>query len=587
MSRIQSPPAHRHRRPRAAIEAIEPRVLLAADLPVTTTADAGAGSFRQAILDANATPGPDRVLFNIPGTGVRTIALASPLPVITAIVTIDGTSQPGYDDATAIPLIEINGAAAGAGANGLVIASSDPFVASTVLGLTINRFAGNGVVISGQNNSLSDSFIGTNAAGTAGAGNGGHGVLVTASHNFIGASTIAFNSGDGVAVTPTATSIEITRNSFFSNGGLAIDLGDDGPTLNDPGDADGGANERQNYPVITSITPAAAPATGLNVTGTIQTTPSTTVEIYLYAAGDDGEGRTVLERVRPFDTDPAGNGAFTINLPTASASDRIVAVATAHRFSAESIDASTSEFSPLSPIPGGVQDVFVRGSAWVGDDGDPANVTFKEYLERNGLGDDVYGFRLGDSPSNADTVPWINVDEIVVRYGSSVSGGGIPAPGAIAVDGARHDYAVISVTPLDDRTLALRLDRPLGNLAGGGNEGDRILVRVPGIAGGPEFTTQINVLQGDANRDALGRVNAADQGAVKSRGNRTTTNPTSPVGGAAYSVFADVTADGRINAADQGGVKARLNDNLPTVTASASQPATSASRELLTSYPIL
>ena len=46
---------------------------------VTTTADSGAGSLRQAVLDANANAGPDTIAFNIAGSGVHTITLASPL----------------------------------------------------------------------------------------------------------------------------------------------------------------------------------------------------------------------------------------------------------------------------------------------------------------------------------------------------------------------------------------------------------------------------------------------------------------------------------------------------------------------------
>src|SRR5437763_3882625 len=56
----------------ARMESVEPRLLFAT-FTVTTTADAGPGSFRQAILDANAAPNPaddvDFINFNIPGTG--------------------------------------------------------------------------------------------------------------------------------------------------------------------------------------------------------------------------------------------------------------------------------------------------------------------------------------------------------------------------------------------------------------------------------------------------------------------------------------------------------------------------------------
>src|SRR4051794_1440494 len=67
----------------------------ASDFPVITLGDSGPGSLRQAILSANASPGPDRVVFNIPGTGVRVINLITALPQITEQLEIDGYTQPG------------------------------------------------------------------------------------------------------------------------------------------------------------------------------------------------------------------------------------------------------------------------------------------------------------------------------------------------------------------------------------------------------------------------------------------------------------------------------------------------------------
>ena len=69
---------------------------LANTYTVTTTADAGAGSLRQAITDANANAGLDTIDFNIPGSGAQTIAIASPLPGFTSPVTIDGFSPTAY-----------------------------------------------------------------------------------------------------------------------------------------------------------------------------------------------------------------------------------------------------------------------------------------------------------------------------------------------------------------------------------------------------------------------------------------------------------------------------------------------------------
>ena len=67
----------------------------AAVFTVTNVNDNGAGSLRQAILNANASPGADTINFNIPGSGVQTIAPTNALPDITDIVTINGFSQPG------------------------------------------------------------------------------------------------------------------------------------------------------------------------------------------------------------------------------------------------------------------------------------------------------------------------------------------------------------------------------------------------------------------------------------------------------------------------------------------------------------
>jgi hypothetical protein len=130
---------------------------------VTTTADNGAGSLRQAILDSNADPlGTNTIDFNIPGSGVRSIAPMSPLPAITNPVLIDGTSQPGYSGA---PLIELSGSQAGGG-DGLIITASGV----TVRGLDINSFSqGAGIEFRGTGATggwIYANLLGTDPTGT-------------------------------------------------------------------------------------------------------------------------------------------------------------------------------------------------------------------------------------------------------------------------------------------------------------------------------------------------------------------------------------------------------------------------------------
>ncbi len=89
------------------IQAQIPIVVTDGRFTVTTTADSGPGSLRQAIMDSDlAVGGTNRIEFDIPGTGVHTIVAASPLPAITTPLVIDGTSQPGYGGT---PLIAIVG----------------------------------------------------------------------------------------------------------------------------------------------------------------------------------------------------------------------------------------------------------------------------------------------------------------------------------------------------------------------------------------------------------------------------------------------------------------------------------------------
>ena len=86
---------------------------------VTNTNNSGAGSLRQAILDANALAGTDTITFNIAAplvAGGHTISLTIALPSISDAVIIDGWSEPDY---AGTPVIELNGTSAGAGANGL------------------------------------------------------------------------------------------------------------------------------------------------------------------------------------------------------------------------------------------------------------------------------------------------------------------------------------------------------------------------------------------------------------------------------------------------------------------------------------
>ncbi|MEJ2861551.1 hypothetical protein [Actinomycetospora flava] len=173
----------------------------AATYTVTTVADAGPGSLRQAITDANDSGGTDRIEFAIPGAGPRTIAVDSPLPEITDPVTVDGYTQPGATPNTrsagsdAELGVEIAGGDDVAG-NGLTLA--DGSGGSTVRGLVVNGFTGTvatgngaGVKVESDGNTIAGNVLGLDADGETAAPNRTAGVLVTGQGNTVGGGAAA------------------------------------------------------------------------------------------------------------------------------------------------------------------------------------------------------------------------------------------------------------------------------------------------------------------------------------------------------------------------------------------------------------
>jgi hypothetical protein len=158
-------------------------------------------------------------------------------------------------------------------------------------------------------------FIGTDVTGAAPLGNGEAGVGIGGSvGTLIGGTTsgagnvIAFNGSNGVfhratdgnnIPIPSATNMghAILGNSIFSNGGLGIDLGNFlGVTPNDPGDADTGPNNLQNFPVLTEVISTAVNST---VFGFLNSTQRTDFLIQFFGTrtadrSGHGEGQTFL-----------------------------------------------------------------------------------------------------------------------------------------------------------------------------------------------------------------------------------------------------------------------------------------------------
>ncbi|MFY9611621.1 MAG: HYR domain-containing protein [Blastocatellia bacterium] len=364
------------------------------------------GSLREAILDANANAGADTIIFNIPTPPPHIIIPPSPLPAITEAVTINGTSQPDF---SGTPVVELNGISAGV-SNGLVINAPSCSVRGLVInrfsgsGIAVtgngNIIEGNfigtnatasfalgnaedGVVISagstnliggttaaarnllsgnrngvqilgvGTGNQVRGNSIGTNIAGNLSLGNSINGVLILgASGTAIGAvgsassNTISFNGGAGVAVA-SGTNNAILSNSIVLNGGLGIDLAVTGVTPNDLGDGDLGANNRQNFPVITS---ASAAGTSTAIVGTLNSNANTVFGIEFFSnqvpnASGFGEGQTFIGSAT-VTTDGAGDAGFNLTFPVTVPPGQVITA------TATDPTGNTSEFSRAVQVGG-------------------------------------------------------------------------------------------------------------------------------------------------------------------------------------------------------------------------------------------
>lgn len=158
-------------------------ILPAAVFTVSTSSDSGAGSLRQAILDANAAADLDTIQFAIPGGGPFSITALSQLPALSAPVVIDATTQSGYVNQ---PRVELNGLNAGAGSVGLRVITGG----CTIRGLAINRFNTDGIRLESSFNTIQGNFIGTDVTGTLARANGQYGIFsLGGSTNTIGGTT--------------------------------------------------------------------------------------------------------------------------------------------------------------------------------------------------------------------------------------------------------------------------------------------------------------------------------------------------------------------------------------------------------------
>lgn len=398
---------------------------LAGTFTVTSSADSGPGSLRQALLDANATVPGDTIAFSIPGAPPFKITPTSSLPSVTSAVILDGTTQPGF---AGTPLIELDGSLAGLGVDGIFVATPG----CIVRGLAVSGFNQAGIRLGSPNNLVEQCFVGTDITGTQVRGNGFRGIWVSSGafnlirsnlvsgnlshgidlgtsgtnrleHNFIGTdvtgtqplgnreagvfmsatslgpplanriggtnanegNTIAFNGMVGVFVSRSARNA-ILGNSIFANAGIGIDLSRssgsaEGPTRNDDGDFDSGGNLLQNFPVITQVNQVGGNTV---IAGSLNSAPSTGYRLEFFSNPNPAP-KFAFSEGRDFigftNVTTDGSGNASFLVSFPGVATNITATATDPDNNSSEFSTLNLPLSPATPQPGDIY-VSVDGS---------------------------------------------------------------------------------------------------------------------------------------------------------------------------------------------------------------------------------
>lgn len=240
---------------------------------------------------------------------------------------------------------------------GFRIGGSEPGTGNVI---AANKRAGIGGEVGGSDYARSagwvrGNWIGTDPTGQLALGNGDGGIFVVGDEYLeIGgrgsaANVIANNLGPGIRIRrkdypPHAPShdIRVFDNEVRGNAGLAVDIGDPGPTPNDPGDADEGDNRLQNFPVVQT---ASSDDDSTHVTGTLDSMPgSHKLDVYAApACGRSGRGESTEWLGSVVVTITAGPVDFDVTLPRPTPAGWVVtATATNGR--------DSSEYSPCRVV---------------------------------------------------------------------------------------------------------------------------------------------------------------------------------------------------------------------------------------------
>ncbi|HZN69912.1 MAG TPA: right-handed parallel beta-helix repeat-containing protein [Tepidisphaeraceae bacterium] len=626
------------------VEPLEPRTLLAV-LTVTTAADDGPGSLREAIRDANAAPGEDEIQFRIPvpDEGVAVIRLASELDTFEGPGTLEGYTQPGS---------RWNGLSDGPATDARIRVQLAPAVGDVTVGLRVGRrvrvyglsvtgFAAAGIVAEpqpdgpvGGENVIWGNFLGLDPAGRR-AGNG-VGVVIESRGNEVGGMwhggrNVISGNGTGVVVRGDGPN-KVIRCLIGTDPTATTDVGNDGPGVL----LDGASGALVGWTADERNVIAFNRGPGVAVTG--DSAGNTIRFNSIHSNGGPGidlgnDGPTPNDG--PGDADEGVNGLqnfpavwvsryywrgevlwgdlesrpdtrYVLDFYATGQSGWPLRFTTVHVVSLEvSTDAQgRARFStPFNPgmthpevrvtateLPSGntseFSPAFVIGDptfvTGMGVSGTRWPRTFFDELAEEGLGSRDTGYRLQPQPLAPGVLPWANIDRVTVQFRPFDDPG--VGPGDLVVrSSAGTAYRLAPDGFSYDRFTGAATWTLEKPLGDFSASRRRAADQVVIDFGEGILVERLNVVPGDANRN--GNVAPTDYGSVRSGVGRSTVDEgTAPFH---YTVFKDVNANGNVSPTDVGLVRGNLGANLVTVPEPAAPTSAGTTAEWFATQPLL
>ncbi len=439
---------------------------------VNSTADEGVGTLRDAINCANISPGPNRIIFQIPSIDRAIIQIGSTsgdaLPgLVDDGTTIDGTTQSGFGtNGNFEPKIILDGSVPiwDAPINAITIFGNE----AEIYGLEIRNFPDDGIDVQGAN----DVFIGDEEAGNViyNCGIAQDFFPVTGNTGpYNGVGIVVSSDADNVEILNNIIGTDYTRSPNLGNewAGIYIRNGSDFTLIegnviegNEVGvrvrnafgikisenelscnteagiQFSSGGNDDKAPPIINNSTNTQISGTG---------SAGNEIEVFINAACNISapcQGTTFLGR-----TVVANNGTWVLNAPftqTLNGGESITATASDN-------NNRTSTFSPCQTAVATTNCAGANGTIWVNSSNDEGTGTLRAAIECANAtpGPNIIRFNIGGGgtqtifvgSTSGEPLPFLR-DGGTILDGTSQPGfgaGGIYRP-LIVLDGSQHDW---------------------------------------------------------------------------------------------------------------------------------------------------